>query len=48
MEHNVFIVLEVAMRTFTTGSLLREISLGKKNEAKSAGLIPSSSKDRHI
>jgi hypothetical protein len=48
MEHKVRIVLEVAIRTFTTGSLANETNLGKKNDAKSAGLMPASNNDLHI
>jgi hypothetical protein len=48
IEQSVRTVLDVAIRTFTTGSFANDNSLGKKKEAKSAGLMPASSKDRQI
>lgn len=41
-------VLDAEIRTFTTGSFTNNANLGKKKEAKSAGLIPASNNDRHI
>jgi hypothetical protein len=48
IEQSIPIVLEAAILTLTMGSFANTASLGRKNEAKSGGLIPALKSDPQI